>query len=681
MPMSLNILGQVAQIKLSPAKALWPIFETVINSIQSLEDGDIAEKRIVITAFRPEPTALMLDEKCGITDELTHFESFVVTDNGNGFNSENYSSFLEAYSQLKVKKGCKGIGRFLWLKTFDSVNISSVYCENNKWYKREFDFSAEKGVTPDDNISSIDQEPVERQTIVKLKGFKKPYRDSVACSLESMAKKMIEHCFPYFITDKAPQIILKDNHGEKFNLNDYYNRTYRDTIHQDKLELDGKSYKLYHMMLAEGADKHELHLCANNREVKSISLSNFIPDMNKKINCNEKSFYYVGYLAGDYLDEAVNVERSDFVFSDGAFFSDTKEIEIIECAVKFIRNYLNEDLSKIAEDKRAHIDMFVKSKRPQYRLLLNRDPNIYNRIPAGLTDSKLDIELYKQQQAWELDITTKRQSIEEKVKQNATSDASFSSLFDEYCESISELSRACLAEYVARRKAVIDLFETALEYDCNGKYSRESRIHSIICPMQTTSDDIKLDDMNLWLVDDRLAYHHFLASDKKINMLTPLENDFEKRMDLTIFDAALSYTADPENINSITIVELKRPQRDDSGNDPVLQVLNYVKDIKSGRIKKANGRDFGDMSRVSFYCYVIGDLTQSMRDSAESRGLIETQDKEGYFGFNQSYGAYIEVISYDKLLKDAKQRNRVLFDKLFDPKVSDLIHPEIIETE
>ena len=123
-----------------------------------------------------------------------------------------------------MKKGCKGIGRFLWLKTFDSVNISSVYCENNKWYKREFDFSAEKGVTPDDNISSIDQEPVERQTIVKLKGFKKPYRDSVACSLESMAKKMIEHCFPYFITDKAPQIILKDNHGEKFNLNDYYKR-------------------------------------------------------------------------------------------------------------------------------------------------------------------------------------------------------------------------------------------------------------------------------------------------------------------------------------------------------------------------------------------------------------------------------------------------------------------------
>mgnify|MGYP004695761363 CR=1 FL=1 len=75
---------------------------------------------------------------------------------------------------------------------------------------------------------------------------------------------------------------------------------------------------------------------------------------------------------------------------------------------------------------------------------------------------------------------------------------------------------------------------------------------------------------------------------------------------------------------------------------------------------------------------IIGDLTRSMRDSAESRGLTETQDKEGYFGFNPTYGAYVEVISYDKLLKDAKQRNRVLFDKLFEPKSKELAHPELI---
>lgn len=678
MPIIVNVAGQVGQIKLPLAKALWPLFETVINSIQSLEDSNVAEKKIVIDALRSKYLPFKMDEKGNAIEEPARFENFIVTDNGNGFNSENYKSFLEAYSRLKVKKGCKGIGRFLWLKAFDKAVINSTYFENGNWHLRSFNFEL-TGVTPEPNDKILELEDAVQQTIVRLEGFRNPYRDFVAYSLESLAKKLIEHCLPYFITGKCPQIILKEDGGESFNLNSYYEKTYKDSLNQDLIELKGKHYTLYHILLAKGADKHELHLCANNREVKTHPLLTYIPDMKKKLANSEGTYYYVGYLTGDYLDEGVNADRFDFNFSDGPLFCDTKESEIVEATVESIRTYLSDDLTKVADKKKIQIDMLVKAKRPQYRLLLNRHPEVYSRIPAGLTEDSLDLELYKQQQQWELDIVKKKHDIEEKVKQDATSDSSFQKLFDEYCESITELSRASLAEYVIRRKAVIDLLEQALEADENGKYSKESRIHSIICPMQITSDEIQLDDMNLWLIDDRLAYHHFLASDKKINTIPVLESDIGKRMDLAIFDAALSYTADPENINSITIVELKRPQRDDEDNDPVLQVLKYVRDIKAGKIKKANGRDFGDVSRVSFYCYVVGDLTPSMRDSAESRGLTETQDKEGYFGFNPTYGAYVEVISYDKLLKDAKQRNRALFDRLFEPKSKELEHPELIE--
>lgn len=680
MPIIVNVAGQVGQIKLSTTKALWPLFETVINSIQSLEDSDVEEKKIVIDALRPEHVQLRTDGQGKIIEEPTHFEAFVVTDNGNGFNIENYTSFLEAYSQLKVRKGCKGIGRFLWLKAFDKVAIKSTYFEDGHWHLRAFDFAL-TGVNPEQNDSILELDNSVQQTIVRLDGFKNPYRDSVAYSLESLAKKIIEHCLPYFITGKCPQIILKDNRGESFNLNSYYEKTYKDSLHQDPMELRGKHYTLYHMLLTEGADKHELHLCANNREVKSYAFSNYIPDMKKKLVNGEDAYYYVGYLAGDYLDEAVNTERSDFDFSDGSLFGDTREPEIVETAVGYIRAYLSDELTKVADEKKTQIDMLVKTKRPQYRLLLNRHPEVYDRIPAGLPEDKLDLELYKHQQQWEFDTAKKKHDIEEKVKQDATSDPSFQKLFDEYCENITELSRASLAEYVVCRKAVIDLLEHALEADENGKYSKESRIHSIICPMQTTSDEIKLDDMNLWLIDDRLAYHHFLASDKKINTISVLKSDIDKRMDLAIFDAALSYTADPENINSITIVELKRPQRNDLATeetDPIAQVYDYVTDIKEGKVKKSNGRGFGNVQQVAFYCYVIADVTPTLKKSAARAGLVPTQDSEGYFGYNQAVGTYIEVISYDKLLKDAKQRNRALFDKLFEPKSKDLAHPELI---
>lgn len=36
MPITVNVAGQVGQIRLPTSKALWPLFETVINSIQSL---------------------------------------------------------------------------------------------------------------------------------------------------------------------------------------------------------------------------------------------------------------------------------------------------------------------------------------------------------------------------------------------------------------------------------------------------------------------------------------------------------------------------------------------------------------------------------------------------------------------------------------------------------------------
>lgn len=194
MPIIVNIAGQVGQIKLSTNKALWPLFETVINSIQSLEDSDVTEKKIIIDALRSNYAQLKTEGEENLIEEPKHFENFVVTDNGNGFNTENYISFLEAYSQLKLKKGCKGIGRFLWLKAFNKVVIKSTYFEDDQWHLRTFDFS-KNGVNPEQNDSIFESDNALQQTIVSLNGFKNPYRDSVAYSLESLAKKKLNIAF------------------------------------------------------------------------------------------------------------------------------------------------------------------------------------------------------------------------------------------------------------------------------------------------------------------------------------------------------------------------------------------------------------------------------------------------------------------------------------------------------
>ncbi len=412
----------------------------------------------------------------------------------------------------------QGIGRFLWLKAFNKIEVSSVYSEGGQWYKREFTFSLENTIEPEENKQVINApENGNRETVVRLLGFRPYYRDEVALSLESLVKKVIEHCLPYFIIGGCPDIIVKDNLGDSFSLNSYYSDLYKDTLHRDDITIKGKTFSLYHMTVSEGADKHELHLCANNREVKSFDLSKYIPNLDKKITTEDQSYYYVGYMAGEYLDESVNADRYEFNFSDAPLLDSIGEKDLTGAAVDYITAYLSDDLGRIKDEKKKRIDEFVQHKKPQYRFLLNHREGVYDNIPVGLTDDKLDLELYKQEQEWEYDIAKQKSQIEEKKKNNATDSQQFMELFKEYCAGVTQLSQASLAEYIVRRKAVIDLLEKALEITEDGKYSKESQVHSIICPMQITSDDVQFDEMNLWLVDDRLAYHQFLASDQPIS--------------------------------------------------------------------------------------------------------------------------------------------------------------------
>ena len=44
--------------------------------------------------------------------------------------------------------------------------------------------------------------------------------------------------------------------------------------------------------------------------------------------------------------------------------------------------------------------------------------------------------------------------------------------------------------------------------------------------------------------------------------------------------------------------------------------------------------------------------------------LQVTHDHLGYLGYNKGFKAYIEVISFDRLVNLAKERNKAFFDKL-----------------
>lgn len=669
----LDIRGQLNNIRLAESKALWPLFEAVVNSIQAIEDSPNKHNgKIYISAQCEITYGDLLNPNKEI---LEKFESFSITDNGIGLDSQNYRSFNTAYSTLKSKKGCKGIGRFLWLKAFKEVNIKSNYIEEGTYYNREFTFSPD-GIVPEENIKISNEQKL--STTIILKEFLSPYKQNCPVELDVIAKKLIEHCLLFFVSENCPQIVLSDGVSETIDLNKYFENNIKDSLHQDHFAIKENEFILYHLRLPEGATAHELHLCANMQEVLSVELKKHIPDLQKKIipPSDPIGFYYVGYLTGSYLDSIVNTTRTGFDFDETGnqmvIFGTGKD-NLVSTAVEYVTGYLSDFLSDIEKKKREQIDTFVAQDKPTYRYLLNNRPEVYKAIPVGLKADDLDLELHKHVQLWEREIKKQAKELEKATNETASkTDTTYQKLFEQYWSNVTEISKTCLAEYVARRKTLLKLLEDALTIQNDGNFKKEDIIYSLICPMRHTSDDITFEEMNLWIVDERLAYHKYLASDKTLKSMPFIESNSTKEPDIAIFDQAFAYSDSEEPYTTVTIVEFKKPDND--SKNPVNQVGEYVDLIRQGKKKKANGQSFSITDGTVFRCYVICDLTDKMRTHCLNSGLVPTADNLGFAGFNQVRHSYIEVVSYNKLLADAKKRNEILFDKLFAPKVSEVIH-------
>ncbi|MEW5911807.1 MAG: ATP-binding protein, partial [Thermodesulfobacteriota bacterium] len=142
MEMKLNLAGKLRNTKLARSKALLPLFEAIVNSFHSIEEIQ-GRGKIIIRATRCKSLEGILTPA---------IESFEIIDNGIGFTQDNYDSFITSDSLYKIKKGGKGLGRFLWLKAFQEVHLTCFFAASNDsgmpMLKRTFSFdptSAVKG--------------------------------------------------------------------------------------------------------------------------------------------------------------------------------------------------------------------------------------------------------------------------------------------------------------------------------------------------------------------------------------------------------------------------------------------------------------------------------------------------------------------------------------------------------
>src|SRR5262249_35395089 len=101
-----------------------------------------------------------------------------------------------------------------------------------------------------------------------------------------------------------------------------------------------------------------------------------------------------------------------------------------------------------------------------------------------------------------------------------------------YLEAVKDINQSDLAAYVSRRRVILDILFKIIRVNGQGRYSREDAVHSLLMPMRTDSDEIGTDASNLWIIDERLAFHDYLASDKTLKSMPITGSESTKEPDI-----------------------------------------------------------------------------------------------------------------------------------------------------
>lgn len=665
--MKIDVEGKVSNTTLAASKPLLPLYEAIVNSIQAIEDAGVSDGRITIDVRRENQQVFE-----GEDPSIRSVSGFDITDNGIGFNAENFISFNTSDTKFKAKRGGKGVGRFVWLVAFREVEVESVYQDGKGFRKRTFQF-----VPTGEGVKDEVDEPTDSsapRTTVRLLGLRERYAAHCPKRPETIAGHIAEHCLEFFIRGNCPQIELNDEATDTTGLS--LNRSFeKDMIEKSEttqIKVKDTDFYVTHVRLYASHDKeHQTHFCANERVVQSRKITGRLPNLTARLKDDTgKQFVYAAYVDSQVLDTTVSAERTTFAIDESAadlIPSDIGWTDITQAVDEQSQKFLSPYTDPIREEKRRRIDAFVAQQAPMYRPILPYIDARIDRIDPNSDDDSLDLELYRAYH--ELDISTKEQGVTLLKEEAEAADAfeGFTERLEAYFEKVTDLKAADLARYVCQRKAVLDFLQKLLTKKEDGKYHLESQVHNVIFPMGKTSSEVLLHDHNLWLLDERLAYHAFLASDKQLRTLPVFDGDSQKEPDIIAYDKACAFSPSTEMpYSAITLVEFKRPMRDDynEGENPFTQLCDYMDVLRENNALTPDGRAVRVTESTPFYCYIVCDLRPRLHKWASRFDLDKTPDELGYFGYNRQYNAYFEVISYDKLLEDAKQRNAIFFEKL-----------------
>ena len=652
-----DFVGRVERLSLRPTSdnALMPLFEAVSNSLHAVDDrfgeDSSSEALIKVDVLRAD----VADEKSSVT-------GFIIEDNGVGLDRQNFDSFRRLDSRHKIGRGGKGVGRLGWLKVFQRIEVDSTYTDASETRRRSFNFRlAESNQIADVKPRGVC--PAGGGTRVAMREYTAGFMNKCPAAPEAILQRLAQHFLNVVVAENPIAIEVTDGplrHNLATYVLDHVRENNLDTMQiQPEFLSEPLDFVIRHLRISKkfrpAKGFNRILMFGNDRSANERNIDSAIG-----MGMLDDEEVYMGCISGTYLDTHVNSERTGFTLSEDELAGLRRQI------LPKVNDFLGEQVRRVKEQKRRTTQGLINTF-PQFLFIRDEMEEFISKLkPSTKSNEDVFLEMARQRYRRQGTIRTLGEEIS---KKGAMSDK-IEETVSRYRDMVGADQRGVLAEYVLRRKGVLDLFDSLQEYKDAGteKRHREAALHSLICPMGVDSVGMGFEEHNLWMVDDRLAFFAYFNSDRQLLKYTNVNS--KDRPDIAFFyDTCFAWRGEGEASNTVVLIEFKIPGRDDyTGNDnPVRQVNNYVRQLRAGDLVNAKGRIPPKRLReAAYHCYIIADVTSTLEREIEMLPFNETPDGEGLFGYIGSgdQKVYVEIIPYDKLLRDAKLRQGIFFQKL-----------------
>ena len=628
--MSTNIKRIVIEDISNNTTELHVIFEAVVNSIQA--------QATKITCRFFSDSALKDENGDFSPRKITGMD---ICDNGHGFDDEDIASFKDYRTDKKIEYGCKGVGRFCFLKIFRSVRYQSSLKEKKLVRSFPLDFHLDD-LKPmdqkDENIRENSTTLFLRDYTTEFITYQKERDRRIELDLRVIKQKVLTHLMPvlHYMKQQNKDILIlfvDDMTGESISITLEDVPLFKEKVFVRNDLSGGEITFLLRYNLRKERNGVQAFCCANHRAVSSFSDNGFKLTFPANV-----SGYFL--LESEYLDSHVDNNRNAFIIypRQETMFSPISWEGIKKSLKPIIAEIVKEEVEEAIILNQAILRQIQQERPYLVDYIQDDDINL-----AGFLDKH--------------DIIAGAKKRFDAAKESLLAHTEEKNFTDADLNAAIQIAQSELVAYISDRVLTIQRLKTLIE----DKEKREHIIHNLLMPQNTTSDYYTVSRNNLWLLDDRFISYSFAASNKRIHTILKnvVESPEETGIDTDRPDISLFFPQDPQrrsgDLKSV-IIELKsfdydkKPAR--KKYDGLIQLQDYIEAFKKHESLK------------EIWAFLVTDIDKEFSHFLDRDGYkpLFSTEYPIYLKYYESINSFIYVVSVQTLVADAEARNKVFID-------------------